>query len=305
MVAESQAPEFRWDDARILLSLIREGTLQKAGKRLGVDASTVSRRLDALERSLGARLFDRTPDGARATAIAEQLFPIAEQMEQAALRMAQSVEQLEAEPEGEVRISAPPGVADHMLAAALPRLFARYPRLCIRLDSRIAYVDLTRREADLALRAVRPTSGDLVAVKLGTAPSLLLASPSYAHEIGELERLDDARWITWDDDLASLPPARWVSTHVPASAVVLRTNSIGSQIAAAKAGLGLVWLDAPFKNLGFDEVPLSRTLARECPPPGVGHLWLVGHRALREVPRIAAVWTWIVEEARTVGLVLP
>jgi DNA-binding transcriptional LysR family regulator len=303
MIADSQIANFRWDDARVLLALLREKTLLRAAKRLSIDASTVSRRLDALEEALGARLFDRTPEGARPTAMAEELFPIAEQMEQAAIGIARAVEKREVEPEGEVRITAPPGVADHMLAGALLHLYERHPKIAVRLDARIAYVDLTRREADLALRAVRPTSGDLVSVKLGVAPEILLTSEAYARALGRLEKTGDARWITWEDDLAQMPAARWVSEHVPSSAVVLRTSSIGSQIAAARAGVGVCWMSEPFERLGgLVEVPFSRGLAKKLPTFSGGSLYLVGHRALRDVPRIAAVWDWIVEEARSIGL---
>lgn len=304
MVAESQNA-FRWDDARVLLALVREGTLSAAGARLGVNASTISRRLDALEEGLRARLFDRTPDGARPTAAAEQLFPLAEQMERAAMALAQASEARELRAEGEVRVSAPPGVAEHVLAPALVRLHARHPGIRVRLDSRVAYVDLTRREADLALRATRPSAGDLVAVKLGTSPEVIVASHERAKELGTLRDLGATPWITWDEDLAHLPVARWVAAHVPASAVVLRTSSIGAQLTAVASGLGVAWLPRPYVTYrDLAVVRLSKKLAALERPPD-GSAWLVGHRALRDVPRIAAVWDWIVEEAASIGLDRP
>jgi len=307
MIANSQIEGgFRWDDARVLLALSRSGTLQGAGERLSVNASTVSRRLDALEAALGVHLFDRTPDGARPTVAAEQLLPLAEQMEHAAMGLRQAVSGLESEPEGDVRISAPPGIADHMLGGALVRLYARFPRIRVHLDARIAYVDLARREADLALRLKRPTSGDLITTRLGSAPHAILTSPAYATELGVLGDPADARWITWDDDLAELPDARWVLSRVPPRQVVMRTSSIGAQIKALESGLGVAWMGSPFEPLsGLARVRLSKKLAATLDPPPDGVLWLVGHRALREVPRIAAVWDWIVAEARSLGLITP
>ena len=137
--------DLRWDDLRVFLALYRHGSLKKGAQALGVNISTASRRLDALEASTGVHLFDRTPEGARATAAAEQLLPFAESMEQAAHGFARGVEAFEAEPEGEVRITAPPGLVDHFVATALPRLCDAYPRLRIKLESAIGYSDLTRR----------------------------------------------------------------------------------------------------------------------------------------------------------------
>ena len=304
MIADSQnLPGFRWDDARVLLALLRQRTLLAAGKSLGVNASTISRRLEALEDALGARLFDRTPDGLLPTAAVEPLAVHAEAMERGAMGLAQAVAGFEREPEGEVRLSAPPGVADHLLAGSLVRLQARYPRIRLRIDASIGYVDLTRREADLALRGLRPASGDLVALKLGHARDVILGSPGYARELGTLRDPKDARWIDWDESLSQLPSARWVAKHVPAAQVVLRSNSVGTQLAAIASGLGIAWHGLPFTKLpGIVEVKVGKAFLRDRPPPGGGALWLVGHRALRDVPRIAVVWDWLVEEGKRLGL---
>jgi DNA-binding transcriptional LysR family regulator len=109
-------------DAQVLLALLRARSFSGAGVRLGVNASTVSRRLDALEAALGVHLFDRTPDGVLPTAAAEELGPHAEAMERAAAGLALAAQGREALPEGEVRLTAPPGVAEFLIAPALPRL---------------------------------------------------------------------------------------------------------------------------------------------------------------------------------------
>jgi DNA-binding transcriptional LysR family regulator len=112
----------------------------------------VSRRLEALERALGARLFDRTPDGVPPTAVAESLSAHAEAMHRAAAGMVLAAEGREVAVEGEVRLTGLPGGMEYLIAPALPRLLAAYPRLRLSLDASVAYADLTRREADLALR---------------------------------------------------------------------------------------------------------------------------------------------------------
>jgi DNA-binding transcriptional LysR family regulator len=285
-----------WDDVRVLLALCRKRTLRGAADALKVNATTVGRRLDALEAALGTRLFDRMKDGVAPTAAAEQLLAHAERVEQAALSLAAAAEGFEREPEGVVRISALPGVADHFVAPALPRLLARHPGLRIELDASIAYTDLSRREADLALRTSRPDAGDLVAVKLVERRASVLGSPAYVRSLGTLARAADARWLTWGHDLAHLPDARWLLARVPEQAIALRSSSINALLCAAEAGLGLLLLSDAYTQLRpLATARLSPALAAELETLPAVQLWLVGHRALREVPRIAAVWQFIIE----------
>jgi DNA-binding transcriptional LysR family regulator len=292
----------RWDDARILLSLLGARSLLAAGKELGLNASTIGRRLDALEETLGARLFDRTPEGVLPTALADELAPHAREMQRAAQALAMTAQGREVLPEGDVHITAPPGYTEYLLAPAMPRLIARHAGLRVTLSARAQVLDLTRREADIAVRSARPTSGDLVARKLGGVHSTLMASPKYVAQIGTLRRITDARWITWGSDLASVAPARFVAAHVPEASIVLRTSHLGTQVAAAEAGLGVILADRNLiavRKLAL--VPLASDVQRLL-PDGAGELWLVGHRALRDVPRIAATWDFLIGEAKRLGL---
>lgn len=296
--ATSLGDRLRWDDARVLMALLAERSLLAAGKKLGVNASTVSRRLDALEATLGARLFDRTPDGVLPTALVEALAPHAEAMERAASALAMAAEGREVVPEGEVRITAPPGYAEYLLAPAMPRLVLRYPRLHVTIDASAQVADLTRREADLAVRGARPTSGDLLVRKLGDVRAAFLASAKYAAHLGTLRRVADARWITWGPELAQVAPARFIAAHVPDASVVLRTSHLGTQVAAAEAGLGIIFADRELTSVRrLVEVKLAPELRRLL-PERAGELWLVGHRALRDVPRIAATWDFVVDEVK-------
>ncbi|ABC79806.1 LysR family transcriptional regulator [Anaeromyxobacter dehalogenans] len=292
-----------WDHARVLRALLEARSLSGAGARLGVNASTVSRRLAALEAALGARLFDRTPDGVLPTALAESLAPHAEAMERAANALALAAQGRELAAEGEVRLTAAPGVAEYLLAPALPRLLAAHPGVRLTIDATIGYADLTRREADLAVRGVLPASGDLLARKLGTATGGVFGAPRQARALGTLRSLDAARWITWGEDLAHLELTRCILDHVPPERIALRTSHMGTQMAAARAGVGLVLAD---RNMalacGLAEVRLSPAVRRQLPSPRAGDLWLVVHRALREVPRIAAVWDFVLDQARRLGL---
>lgn len=299
-------PALDWRDARVVAALLQSRSLSAAGAALGVHAATVARRLEALEAALGGRLFDRTPDGVAPTALAERLAPHAEAMARAADALVLAAQHRELRPEGEVRLTAPPGAAEFLLAPALPRLLRRHPGLRIALDASVAYADLTRREADVALRTRRPTAGDLLARRLGRSADAVFAARRQAAEVGTLRRLEDATWITWGEDLAHLPHAQWILSRVPAERIALRTSHLGAQVAAARAGLGLLLLDrAVAAALDLVEVPLAAELRRGLPAPAATELWLVTHRALREVPRVAAVWEFVVQEAARLGLEVP
>lgn len=287
-------PALRWDDFRVLLALARHGALGRAADALEVNISTVSRRLDALEAALGVQLFDRNSDGTRPTAAAEQLLPLAETMEHAADTMAMELQAYEADPQGEVRIAAPPGVVDHFLAPDLVDLHRAHPRLQITILSAISYADLTRREADLALRLTRPQSGELVATKLMARGYCIVAAECAAATMPRLADPDDASWVTWGPDLAHLPDHRWIRDHVTPSRVVLMTSSMTAQLAAVRTGLGLMIVPEPYAALpGLAAVPCSPKIRRSIATIPPGALWLVGHGALRDVPRIAAVWSWL------------
>jgi len=289
----------QWEQVRLFLAVSREKSLAAASDRLGWDVSTVSRRLDKLEEDVGAPLFDRTREGTAPTALAEQMMPFAEEMEMAASRFVSASAAAETEIEGTVRLTVIPGLADVFVAPALAELRRRHPRLVVELDASIGYADLTRREADIAIRSQRPQnvmgSGDLVSVHLLTTKMMPMTSPDYAKELGKLKKLEDARWIFWGRELSHLPDAVWLRTHAPSIEPVFRTSHFASQLSAARAGLGVVMAAEPFSVTGLVPVNHARGLDEAWRALPSGDLWLVGHRALRNVPRVAAVWEFVRE----------
>ncbi len=293
------AQSLDWDQIRLFLAIARGRSLAEAALRLRLDVSTVSRRLDRLEDQVGAPLFDRTRDGTMPTLLAEQLVAHAEEMELAAARFASAGASAETQVEGTVRLTVLPGIADIFVASRLAELRERHPRLVVELDASVTYADLTRREADLAVRSTRPTSGELVSVKLVTVRALPMTSPEYARSLGKLKRLEDARWIVWGPDLAHLPDAAWLRTYGPDVAPVFRTSHFASQLAAARTGMGVTFASAPYAKLGLVPVVHARALDAAWAALPTGSLWLVGHRALRHVPRVAAVWDFVLEVVGT------
>ncbi len=298
MVAKMQVEaSYRWDDVRIFLALHREGTLALAARRLGVDTSTASRRLVALEEALGARLFDRTRDGLQPTSAAEQLLAHAEEAERGMMSIALAASGLDVRAEGTVRITAPPGIIELFLAPVLVELHRSHPRLVVELDASQQVLDLSRREADIALRTVRPQGADLIMTKLTTSTYVPLANPDYAQQAAR-SKSETLRWITWGDAYVRIPPAQWVARHVEQRCVVLKTSSLTAQAAAAASGLGIALLPEDFvSQFSLTPVTLPKSFAAAVADAPVDEVWLVGHRALRDVPRVAVVWDFIRAQA--------
>lgn len=291
--------DLRWDDVRLFLAAMRERTLAGAGSRLGVDASTVSRRLAAFEAAVGTSLFDRTREGLAPTAAAEQLLVSAEDMEAAAFRFSRSAETREDTPEGLVRITSFAGPAEAFVVPLLPEMAARHPGLRFNVDINPEIADLNRREADLALRLVKPTSGELVVTKLMTLHAAVLASRAVAAACGAPRDLAELRWIGWQVEYGGNNFAAWLAKHAAGVEPVLRTPSLEVQLAAVEAGLGAAVLPRFYRALrGLVEVPLTGPLAAAAEDLPRVPVWLVGHRALRGVPRIAVVWNYLVEAAK-------
>jgi DNA-binding transcriptional LysR family regulator len=298
MVAETQGRAGpRWEDIELFLALYRGRTLAAAARSVSLDASTLSRRLAGLEAALGTPLFDRRREGLFPTAGAEMLLPAAEEMAQAHARLSRDASAFERVAEGTVRLSVPPGLAESFVGPALARLRRKHARIEIELDVSLQFADLTRREADIALRTRRPQTGDLVSVKLGERRWVPMTAARHAGVRGPVRDWGVEPWIAWGDDMASFPPARWISEHVPRSAIALRTSHFTTQVAAVESGLGIALLPATYARVAaVAPVRHAKTLARSIDDLPVSETWLVGHHSLRRVPRVAAVWSFLVQE---------
>ena len=197
---------------------------------------------------------------------------------------------LEREVTGLVRVTCTPDVAEVAVVPVVGELLARHPGLRIEIDPGEALLDLTRREADVALRTVRPARGDLVVTALAEARWILVASPGLAGTLGSLRRWNDAPWVGWGARLAGVGAARWFQRHVGVEPVV-RSDSLLVQAAVVGAGVGVALMPAPSAaHYGLAPVRLSARLRPAAAEWPVNQLYLVTHRALRRVPRVQAVW---------------
>ena len=289
---KTQVPS--WDDLRILLAVHRDKSFLAAGRSLGVAASTIARRVDAIERNLGRVLVHRGNDGTRLDPDTLPLVALAEQLE---LGLASLVRDgRDAEVSGTVRISLSEGFIRPVIPL-LARLRAKHPALSVELISESRLADLARGEADIGIRIVRTASAAIVSKLLGRASTGLFASREYVER-----RLPSARlsrevagqhdWVGLDASLERLPQEQWIRQY-GASRFTFRSNSAIAIEHAVLAGMGVGLLGAVQATSlpGLVQLDVERT-----PPPV--EVFLAFHRDARKTPRIRVVAKELEADAR-------
>jgi len=281
-----------WDDLRVFLALRRSGTLLGAGKLLGVNHTTVARRLSALEGELAVRLFDRTPDGYVPTAMGETMAPFAEAMEERTFALDRQLTGQDARLDGTVRIATSDTFAStFFVPRVLGALRERHPDIDVELVSTAAAYDLPRRQADLAIRMTRPSEQSLVVRKLGVLAFGVYGARGYFARRGRPRATDDLAGHTligYDREAVPNIGARWLEQAARGLRVPVRGDHILTVRAAALAGEGIAVFPC-FLAAGVPE------LERVGPPVSAHDVWLVQHADLQRTPRIRAVSEVIVE----------
>lgn len=283
---------FDWNDLRYFLELARLGRLGPAARRLGVDHTTVGRRIAELEKALSTKLFDRTESGFVLTDAGHRLLAYAETMENNALAVAEKAGQPETLT-GTVRVATMEGIASFYMAERLSALHAHHPDITVELVTSTQLLNLTKREADISLSFVSPAGSRLIVRKVGRFDVRLYGAPSYLREHGTPKTpadLKDHAFVDYIDDLVQIAEVRWLLDAIPHPHVVFRSTSMVSQQNAAAAGIGLVVLpsflgarDKRLKPLLVDHLSIKRDL------------WLSVHEDLRHMARVKAVRDFIKE----------
>jgi DNA-binding transcriptional LysR family regulator len=271
-----------WDDLRFVLAVGRRQTLAAAGRDIGVDPTTVGRRILAIEAELGSRLFDRTSEGYFATHTGETAITHAGEMELRALALAQKIEGSDERVEGPVRITALDAFIDTFIIPRLPRLLKRYPGLELTFSSNLKLFDLSRREADIAFRTAKPSHPDAVGRLLGRPALGVYASRDFETGdpppvIGLPRTFDENSFATF---LAKL---------FPHSRIVARGNTEGHIVSLVRAGVGIGLIDC----FVGDSDPLLRRFVPE--PVDYSDMWAVVHVEMRQAPRVRAVVNFLTE----------
>lgn len=273
-----------WEDVRHFLAVAQIGTLSGAARCLKVDHATVSRRLASLEAALDVHLVDRLPRSCRLTTLGRQVFERAMEMENGANGIARLAKASQAPLFGRIALSAPPVLVTHLLAEHLPRFRADYPDIRLSLSAQAERVSLARREADVAVRFVRPDEPGSVTRKIGTMPFGLYAHRSYAH----LTTPERWEFIVWAQAFADMPAQSWLLGIAGDRPVVCELTYSSEHLVAARAGVGIAGLPCFIGEHDRDLVRIEKSA-----PSFALDIWLVVHRDLRKTPAVRAVMDFV------------
>jgi DNA-binding transcriptional LysR family regulator len=277
-----------WNDLRLVLAVTRGRNIAHAAKTLGIDHSTVFRRLNALEKKLGARLFERLPGGVyEATSAGARTAAAAECMEQETLALDKDITGRDHKLVGRLRVTSAETLSYRILTPHLAAFRRAHSSIVVEftVDNRI--LDLSRREADVALRPQRPKESSLWGRKIAGVAWTVYGQRAYLNANGlpsSIKKLQQHPLIGWDEMSARFGAANWLERTAPAAAFVYRTASLVNQLLAAKAGIGLAALPC---YLGDSEPELTRALPS--PPAELAtELWIVTHAGLKNTGRVRA-----------------
>jgi DNA-binding transcriptional LysR family regulator len=277
-------------DLDLTLALLRGGTLAAAGDRLGVDASTVFRALQRIERGLGRSLFERSRSGYLATELATQLAEHAEQMEVALEAARSSIEATPAQISGTVRITTTDTVLHGLVAPALRGLQKAHPLLGFELHAGNELASLTRRDADIAVRATKRPPQHLVGKQVGPIRVAIYAGKKGSARKLEQVEAGQADWIAPDDALPDHPSVVWRKRHFPKAKLRYSVNSILSVLELLALGLGVGIVPLFLAEGRSDVVRLTQPLD-ECETD----LWLLTHPESRHLRRVATVYSHLAQ----------
>ncbi|TCH62110.1 LysR family transcriptional regulator [Acinetobacter sp. ANC 4862] len=280
-----------WDHLRFFLVLARAKTLTNAARLIGVEHSTVARRIQALEQTLGIQLFKREATGYELTSEGVALVPRVEQMEQSFLQIDKPLNPLQ----GRVRIGAPEGFGTAFLARLLAEFSQHYPALTIDLIPVPKAIKLSHREADIVISIDRPKSGPYIITRLSNYCLKLYGSKNYLQQNPKINRIEDLaqhRFVDYIDDLV-YSSALYSLERLPLQVTAcFRSNSILAQQIAVSAGAGLAILPRFLVN---DKTELEEVLSDQV---SFTHtFWMLTLVDLQHEPKIKLVWDFLRKQA--------
>lgn len=287
-----------WNNIRYFLAVARTTSLTQTAAELKVSQSTVSRRILELEDDLGVALFQRHQTGYFLTDEGREVLRHAEQVEDSILALERGAAGLDKDPSGVVRLATSENLATDLIIPALSAFRERYPGICLEIITNTVAAELGRREADIALRVVRPTRGNLTVRSVGHMTYSVYGSRDYLdrHPYIEGEPLGGRHFITWDDSHTFMPAVSWLKREHPGCKIALVTSSLPSQIVAVRAGLGLAVIP-DFLAIGDDLVPVISSDKMFS-----NKVWLVTHADLVASGRVRAVGDFLADRVMRTNL---
>jgi len=285
---------FDWNDLRHFLAVARTGSTIAAAKALGWSQSTIQRRLARLEQQLGCKLVERHPTGYRLTALGEDLRPYAEEVEQAVAVFERHLASSDKRLTGSLRVTCPEGLVDPLLTPLIDAFQARFPGLRVDLIVTERFLDLSKGEAEIAVRGGEPHDPALIGRKIADNPWAVYASRSYIERHGQPKRpedINDHAIIDFSGDISNLLLAKWLRSVAPRATIAARSNSVIGLLVAARSGVGVTILPV---QLGDPAQELIRVID---PLPELrSQIYILVHPDLRHAPRVRAFFDFVIAE---------
>ncbi len=275
-----------WDDLYYFVVVSRAGNLSRAARILDVNHSTVFRRIAGLESTLGLRLFDRKSEGYELTEAGKIIMEVASQVDADISALDLRLKDQDYQLSGTIRITTTDTLIANFLQPHLLSFRHKYPDIEIDLVSDNAFTNLSKREADVALRLCRNPPKELVGEKIAELGWALYASKNYLTEHGRPASPEDLAnhfIVSGDESMPQITASSWLGSYTTEEAVVLRSNSTMNLFSAIKAGIGMGMLPC---HLGNSEPTLEAVF-----PPGPAlssDLWILTHRDLRKTAVVSA-----------------
>jgi molybdate transport repressor ModE-like protein len=279
----------QWDDLRYVLVLHRTGSLAGAARALGVSHVTVFRRIDKLEKALGARLFDRRQQGYIATPAAAEIVQQAGQIEEQIKSLESRVWKHDSRVHGTVRVTTTDSFSATVLSPLLAQLHQQYPDIIIDQVIVNGLLNIAKRDADIAIRATNSPPEMLVGHKIGPLREAVFASKAFAARYLRKSRdLSKVPWVGLDRSLSGDRGMQWIKANGYGSRIVLLSNSFLGSAYAVKAGVGVGIMSCIVAGGLQGLIRVSPLI-----PEVETQVWILVHPDLREVARVAAVYAFL------------
>lgn len=290
-----------WDDLRYVLAVARAGSALRAARDLGVNQTTVIRRLDALEEKLGIQLFDRQRSGNTLTAAGRTVAEAAERMEQEAKGLESALAAQQRSLTGSVRVTTSETIAARIVAPSLREFQKLHPGVSVEMIISDERLDIARGDADVALRAnSRPEGAGIVARRMPDAEWTIYCSRGYAAERGAPKCRDEIPGhdiVGMEGRMATLPGWLWLAASAPQTQIRCRSNSLTNLVVNLKAGLGVGALPT---LIGDMEPELQRCF--EPPQELNAEMWLIVREEVKAHPHVRAYTDFLACYVRDVAL---
>jgi DNA-binding transcriptional LysR family regulator len=278
----SDAP-LDWGALQVFVSVCRAGSIAAASAALGINHSTVLRRVAALESAAGVKLFERTPGGYVLTAAGKDLLQGLAGVGERIDGTTRELHGTDEEVKGLIRVTTTDTLLHGLLLPHLDAFGTRHPAVTLRLVVNNAFMSLSRREADIAIRGSNRPPENLVGRRVGNIQTAPYASRAFLERSGRRRQLAQLDWVGFDESLAHLEAAAWLFRHVDRSRIVFTVDSLVVLVQAVRQGIGAGMLLCPLADAHPELVRLA-----EPEPSHDTQLWILTHPDLRQVARMRA-----------------